>query len=60
MGRHREVQGPDPAGARRARTYFHNGSAATLEEAVGFYETRFNIQLTAREKADLVAFLRAL
>jgi cytochrome c peroxidase len=40
--------------------YFHNGSAATLEEAVGFYETRFNIQLTARKKADLVAFLRAL
>jgi cytochrome c peroxidase len=40
--------------------YFHNGSAATLEEAVEFYETRFNIQLTTREKADLVAFLRAL
>jgi cytochrome c peroxidase len=40
--------------------YFHNGFAATLEEAVGFYETRFNLRLTAREKADLVAFLRAL
>ena len=40
--------------------YFHNGSAATLEEAVGFYETRFNLQLTTREKADLIAFLRAL
>ena len=40
--------------------YFHNGSAATLEEVVEFYEARFNIGLTAREKADLVAFLRAL
>jgi cytochrome c peroxidase len=40
--------------------YFHNGSAATLEEAVDFYNTRFNIGLTAREKADLLAFLEAL
>ena len=40
--------------------YFHNGAAATLEEAVEFYETRFNIGLTPQEKSDLVAFLRAL
>ena len=40
--------------------YFHNGSAATLEEVVEFYQTRFNIGLSAREKADLVAFLRSL
>jgi hypothetical protein len=40
--------------------YFHNGSAATLEEAVEFYQSRFNISLTAQEEADLVAFLRAL
>ena len=40
--------------------YFHNGSAATLDEAVAFYETRFNLHLSAQEKADLVAFLRAL
>jgi len=40
--------------------YFHNGSAATLEAVVDFYDTRFNIGLTTREKADLVAFLRAL
>jgi cytochrome c peroxidase len=40
--------------------YFHNGSAATLDEVVDFYETRFEIGLTAREKADLAAFLRAL
>lgn len=40
--------------------YFHDGSAATLEDAVDFYNTRFNIGLTAREKADLLAFLKAL
>jgi hypothetical protein len=40
--------------------YFHNGSAATLEDVVSFYETRFNLHLSAQEKADLVAFLRAL
>jgi cytochrome c peroxidase len=40
--------------------YFHNGSAATLEEVVEFYDTRFSIGLTAEEKADLVAFLQAL
>jgi cytochrome c peroxidase len=40
--------------------YFHNGLASSLEAVVDFYETRFGIGLTAREKADLVAFLRAL
>jgi hypothetical protein len=40
--------------------YFHNGSAETLEDVVDFYDRRFTIGLTAREKADLVAFLRAL
>ena len=40
--------------------YFHNGSAATLEDVVDFYDKRFNIRLSEREKADLVAFLRSL
>jgi cytochrome c peroxidase len=40
--------------------YFHNGSAATLEEVVEFYDTRFDIGLTPQEKADLTAFLKAL
>ena len=31
-----------------------------LEEVVDFYNTRFQIGLTQQEKADLVAFLRAL
>jgi hypothetical protein len=40
--------------------YFHNGSAATLADVVDFYDTRFNMQLTAQEKSDLIAFLLAL
>ena len=40
--------------------YFHNGSAATLEEAIDFYDTRFHIGLSPQEKADLIAFLNAL
>ena len=40
--------------------YFHNGSAATLRDVVDFYDSRFSIGLTAREKSDLVAFLLAL
>lgn len=40
--------------------YFHNGSAATLDDVVDFYNQRFDMQLTPQEKADLLAFLRAL
>jgi len=40
--------------------YFHNGFAEDLEAVVDFYDARFNIGLTDDEKADLVAFLRAL
>jgi cytochrome c peroxidase len=40
--------------------YFHNGSAATLKEAVEFYNIRFSIGLTHHEIADLAAFLSAL
>lgn len=40
--------------------YFHDGSATNLAEVVDFYDNRFNIGLTASEKADLIAFLAAL
>ena len=40
--------------------YFHNGSAATLREAIEFYDQRFNLNMTDRQKADLVAFLQTL
>jgi cytochrome c peroxidase len=40
--------------------YFHNGSAATLKDVVDFYESRFQIGLTAQEKSDLIAFLSSI
>jgi hypothetical protein len=40
--------------------YFSNGSAATLEEMVDFYDRRFNIGFTDQEREDLVNFLAAL
>jgi len=55
-----KFKGPVLRAVAARAPYFHNGSAATLEEVVDFYDTRFNMNLTAQEKADLVAFLRAL
>jgi hypothetical protein len=40
--------------------YFHNGSAATLDDVVAFYDGRFGIGFTPQEHADLVAFLKTL
>jgi len=47
-------------GFRSPLSYFHNGFAKDLGEVVDFYDTRFNIKLTYREKSDLVAFLGSL
>jgi cytochrome c peroxidase len=51
---------PTLRGLAARAPYFHNGSAATLGEVVDFYDERFGIGLTVEERADLVAFLRAL
>lgn len=40
--------------------YFHDGSAASLADVIDFYDARFHIGFTDREKADLLAFLHAL
>ena len=40
--------------------YFHDGSAADFDDVLDFYDTRFGIGLTPRERADLIAFLNAL
>ncbi|HEU4524831.1 MAG TPA: hypothetical protein VFR62_07395 [Gemmatimonadales bacterium] len=40
--------------------YFHDGSAATLEDVVEHYVRRFDLSLTARQKRDLVEFLKSL
>jgi cytochrome c peroxidase len=53
-------KGPILRGLAARAPYFHNGFAATLADVVEFYSGRFNIGLTAQEKSDLVAFLKAL
>jgi hypothetical protein len=55
-----KVKGPILRGLAARGPYFHNGSAATLDDVVAFYNRRFNLKLTAREMADLVAFLGSL
>src|SRR4029077_9099319 len=55
-----KFKGPILRGLAARAPYFHNGSAATLEDAVDFYDTRFKIGFTAQEKSDLAAFLNTL
>jgi hypothetical protein len=55
-----KFKGPILRGLAARAPYFHNGSAATLQDVVDFYNTRFSIGLSARDRADLVAFLEAL
>ena len=53
-------KGPILRGLGARAPYFHNGFAATLADVVEFYNGRFKIGLSPREKADLIAFLKAL
>jgi hypothetical protein len=53
-------KGPVLRGLAARAPFFHNGFAATLAEVVEFYNRRFNIDLSASEKGDLIAFLNAL
>ena len=39
---------------------FHDGNAATLGDAVDHYVQHFGLSLTARERADIVEFLKTL
>ena len=55
-----KVKGPVLRGLAARAPYFHNGSAATLADVVDFYNRRFALQLSARERADLIAFLGSL
>jgi cytochrome c peroxidase len=55
-----KIKGPILRGLAGRAPYFHNGSAATLLDAVRFYDTRFNLNMTQQEREDLVAFLKTL
>ena len=55
-----KVKGPILRGLASRAPYFHNGSAATLMDVIRFYESRFNVSFSPKEKADLIAFLNSL
>ncbi|HET9155543.1 MAG TPA: c-type cytochrome [Myxococcaceae bacterium] len=40
--------------------YFHNGTAATLEDVVSIYNDRRSLGLTSDQRADLVQYLKSL
>jgi len=54
------VKGPILRGLAARAPYFHNGAAANLDEPVNFYNQRFQMNLTAEQKTDLIAFLNSL
>jgi len=53
-------KGPVLRGLAARAPYFHNGAAANLQQLVDFYNQRFQMNLTAEQKQDLVAFLDSL
>jgi cytochrome c peroxidase len=55
-----KFKGPILRGLSGRAPYFHNGSAASLDDVLDFYNTRFGTGLTAQEHADLIAFLQDL
>jgi cytochrome c553 len=54
------LKGPILRGLAGRAPYFHNGAAADLGELVSFYNQRFTMGLTERQKRQLVAFLNSL
>jgi cytochrome c peroxidase len=40
--------------------YFHDGSAATLEDVINHYVSLLGLTLTGQQKADLVTYLKSL
>ncbi len=53
-------KGPILRGLAARAPYFHNGAAADLKELVNFYNQRFQMNFTEKEKRQLIAFLNSL
>ena len=47
-------------GIKESPPYFHDGRLLTLEDTVEFFNLILELNLTAQEKTDLVAFMRVL
>ena len=48
------------AGIWQRAPYFHNGSAASLEDVVAHYDNHFGLSLTEGQTVDLVEYLKSL
>ena len=53
-------KGPILRGLAARAPYFHNGAAANLEELVNFYNERFQMKFTNKQKKELISFLNSL
>jgi hypothetical protein len=53
-------KGPILRGLAARAPYFHNGAAANLDELVNFYNQRFQMNFTDKQKKELIAFLNSL
>ena len=53
-------KGPVLRGLGARAPYFHNGFAPNLSAVLDFYTQRFGVVFTARQRTDLIAFLRTL
>ena len=53
-------KGPILRGLAARAPYFHNGAAADLNELVNFYDQRFQMNLSNKQKNELIAFLNSL
>ena len=54
------IKGPILRGLASRAPFFHNGAAHDLKELVNFYNQRFQMNLTDKEKTQLIAFLNSL
>ncbi len=46
--------------SKRCTPYMHDGRCFTLEDTVEFFNLVIQLKLTAQDKTDLAAFMRAL
>lgn len=56
----RKFNPPSLQGLSQRAPYFHNGSAASLEAVLDESKHQLTVELTAEERADLLAYLRSL
>jgi cytochrome c peroxidase len=51
---------PSLRGLKHTAPYFHDNSAATLQDVIEHYNLHFQFQISPRERDDLIAFLETL